>query len=49
MQEKRKQIILNIAPELHKEIKIQAAKRGISMAFWITRALLDKLSKEKVD
>lgn len=42
----KKKIVFEIDPELHKRIKIIAARRNISMNLWIIRALLKSLEKE---
>lgn len=43
---KRTQINFDIHPELHKEIKIRAARKNISMNLWIIRAIYSYIRKE---
>lgn len=47
IQKKRKQFAFDIDPELHKEVKILAAQRNISINLWMTRAILARLYKDK--
>lgn len=42
----RKQIVFNIHPDVHKQVKILAARRGITMNCWFMRAIYDRLAKE---
>lgn len=44
---KKKRIIFEVPEELHKQIKISAALRNISMSLWITRELVRKLALEE--
>lgn len=43
---KRKQMAFNIDIKLHQQIRIQAAKRNITMNLWIIRAIEEYLKKE---
>lgn len=43
----RTQMAFDINPETKQLVKIQAAKRNISMNLWIQRAIIEKLEKEK--
>jgi predicted HicB family RNase H-like nuclease len=43
---KRTQIAFDINPEIHKQVKILAAMRNISMNLWIARAIADRIAKE---
>jgi predicted HicB family RNase H-like nuclease len=43
---KRKMMAFDISYELHRQIKILAARRGISMALWMQRAIYDRLKRE---
>jgi predicted transcriptional regulator len=49
MEEDKKRILMSfdIEPELRTEVKVLAARRNISMALWITRAIREKIQKEK--
>lgn len=47
MKVKKKKIIFEVPEELHKQIKVAAARRNISMSLWITRELVRKLKKEE--
>lgn len=44
---KRKQMAFDISPEMHREVKILAAMRNISVSCWVTRAINDRIIKEK--
>ncbi len=41
----RKQIVFDVHPDLHKRIKVTAAKLGISMNLFMSRAIFDLLNK----
>lgn len=43
----RKQIIFDIHPEIHRQIKVYSAMRNISMNNWMQRAINERLEKEK--
>ena len=43
---KRKMMAFDISCELHRQIKILAARRGISMALWMQRAIYDRMKRE---
>lgn len=43
---KRKQIIFDINEDIHKQVKIFAAKRNITMARWMQKAINERLQKE---
>lgn len=43
---KRTQIAFDVNPEVHKQVKILAAIRNISMNLWIARAINDRILKE---
>lgn len=45
--QKRKQMAFDIDPEVHKEVKALAARRGISMSLWVSRAIKERIDKEK--
>lgn len=47
MDKKRKQIVFNIHPELHKQVKILATQCNISMNLWMTRAIIQKIARDK--
>ena len=44
---KRKQIIFDVNPGLHAEIKAMAALKMMSMNNWMQRAILEQLKKDK--
>jgi len=44
---KRTQIAFDVNPELHKQVKILAAMRNISMNLWIHRALVREINRQK--
>lgn len=47
MKEKnRKQIIFDVTPEMHTQIKVLSAMRNISMNLFMVRAIADKIAKE---
>jgi len=46
MKENCKKIIFEIPENLHRDIKITAAKRNVSMSLWIQRALAQKIQSE---
>ena len=39
---------IQIEPELHKRIKIEAAKQSVSMKEWLTAAIAGKFDADKV-
>ena len=43
----RKRLILNVEPEIHQKIKIQAAKRNMTMSKYILQCLIWRLQGEK--
>jgi len=47
MEQKLKQVIIEMPEELHKEIKIRAAYRNMTMKAWIIRAILDAIAQEQ--
>lgn len=49
MDKKRKQISFNVSEEFHKEIKVQAAMRNISINLLIVRAIYEYLRSRNVD
>ncbi len=42
----RKQISFDIDPEIHKQIKILATTRNVSINLWMMRAIADRIAKE---
>ena len=46
-QPSRKQIVFNIHPTLHTELKIRATERNISMRTYIMKAILEQIRREK--
>jgi predicted HicB family RNase H-like nuclease len=46
VEKKRKQIVWDVQPDLHLDIKIRAAKKGMSMNLWIMRAIYDQIKRE---
>lgn len=40
LKKQRKQMAFDVHPDLHREIKIIAAKRNISISLWINRVLV---------
>jgi len=46
VEKRRKQIAFDISEELHKQIKISAATRNISMNLWMHRAIIERLKKD---
>lgn len=42
-----KRLVVEILDELHGQIKIHAAKRGISMRVWVNRALIRAVIEEE--
>lgn len=46
MEKKRKQIVFDIHPDLHQQIKILAAQCNISMNLWMTRAIIQKIARD---
>lgn len=43
---KRKQIIFDINEDIHRQIKIFAAMRNITMNRWIQKAITERIKKE---
>ncbi len=43
---KRKQIIFDIPEDIHKQIKILAAMRNITMSRWMQKAINERIQKE---
>lgn len=43
---KRKQIAFDILPEIHKQVKMLALMRNISMNIWMKRAIINQIKKE---
>ena len=43
---KRKQIIFDINEDIHRQIKIFAATRNITMNRWIQKAITERIKKE---
>jgi predicted HicB family RNase H-like nuclease len=44
---KTKRIVLDVSPEDHAKVKIQAIKRNISMRTWVLRAINQALKQEE--
>lgn len=44
---KRKQIIFDLNEDVHREIKVFAAMRNITMNRWMQKAINERLIKEK--
>ena len=44
---KKSFFVVEVEPDLHKAIKIQAVERGITMRKWILRAIIEKIKAEK--
>ena len=42
----RKQLAFDISPEMHQQVKIFAARRGISINNWMQRAVVERIQKE---
>jgi predicted HicB family RNase H-like nuclease len=42
----RKKFIFDVAADMHKQVKIYAARRGISMNNWLQRAVYERIQKE---
>jgi len=48
MEEKNlKKLILEVESDTHKEIKVRAAERNISMRLWVLRAIAEAIRKEQ--
>lgn len=43
---KYKRLSMNLADEIHQDIKIRAAKRNITITEWIMRAITEAMVKE---
>jgi predicted HicB family RNase H-like nuclease len=43
---KRTQMAFDINPEVHKQVKVLAAMRNISINLWVARAISDRIAKE---
>lgn len=46
---KRKQIAFDVSQEIHKQIKLAAFLRNITMNNWLNRAIYDRLKKEALE
>jgi len=44
---KKKRLTIEISEEMHSEVKVLAAFRGISMKIFTLRALIEKIAQEK--
>ena len=42
----RKQMVFDVNPEIHQQVKVLAAIRNISMNLWMARAIQDRIAKE---
>lgn len=40
--------LFRMSDGLHKEVKIRAASRNISMGHWIAQAILERINKEEL-
>ena len=47
MVEKRKRLVLDVTPDEHKDIKINAAKRHITIRQWVLRAIARLIVEEE--
>lgn len=45
-EKKRKQIIFDVSEEVHRQIKIFAAMRNITMNRWMQKAINERIEKE---
>jgi predicted HicB family RNase H-like nuclease len=45
--ETKKRLVAEIPPEIHKEIKIQAAFGNMTMRKWVIRAIIEKIQRDK--
>jgi len=45
-EKKRKQIIFDVSEDIHKQIKIFAAMRNITMNRWMQKAINERIAKE---
>jgi predicted HicB family RNase H-like nuclease len=43
---KRTQMCFDVNPEVHKQIKVLAARRNISINLWMARAIHERIQKE---
>lgn len=43
----RKRLIFNVSEELHKEIKVRAAFRNISITDWLMLAITQRVQEER--
>lgn len=49
MQEDTKRLNVIISNELHRNLKIEVAKQGITIAQFVTEAIAEKIDKQKGD
>jgi len=49
MQEDTKRLNVIISNELHRNLKIEVAKQGITIAQFVTEAITEKIDKQKGD
>lgn len=47
-QSKNKRLGIEIPKDIHADIKIRAAKRGISITKYVMRAVIEQIKKEKL-
>jgi len=47
MENKLKMFVLRLSPELHYKIKNEACKEPVSLQFWITEAIEEKLMNQR--
>ncbi len=47
MRDNRKRLTLDIPIETHKQVKVSAACRNISMVKWILRAILKEIKRQE--
>ena len=45
--EARKRLLLDITEDQHREIKMRAVKRNITIKKWVMRAIAEAIAKEK--
>jgi len=46
VEKKRKQIIFDVTEDIHRQIKIFAAMRNITMNRWMQKAINERIAKE---
>lgn len=39
--------LFRMEDEIHKEVKVRAAQRNVSMGHWITQAIVERIKKEQ--